>query len=396
MSIIDIANLDIIFGKKPHEGLVLLDRGKSRDEIKEKTGLIVGVNNVTLSINVGEIFVLMGLSGSGKSTLLRAINGLTPITRGQIDLTFHDGNQATRYSIANAENATLRKIRSRHVTMVFQKFALLPWKTVRENVAFGLEIAHAPKASMEQKVKESIDLVGLSGWEKHYPKELSGGMQQRVGLARALATDADILLMDEPFSALDPLIKAHLQQELLHVQKTLRKTILFVTHDLDEAFKLGSRIAIMQNGSIVQIGRAEEIVAHPKNQYVREFVAHIDQTKLLRARAIMTCLSELRFNSHESSVTLDKDGVFRCLLDEGGRPRRSLIGDSEGRIVPWTLFQSGSFTDNDIILGNEHLMIRDVIDAVGRTKRPMVIQDKSGKMIGAVTTDSILSALAMK
>lgn len=396
MSIIDIANLDIVFGKKPLSALAFLDQGKSRNEIKEATGNIVGVDNVTLSINQGEIFVIMGLSGSGKSTLLRAINGLTPITRGQIEIALSQNGKSTRYSLADRDEATLRLLRTRHIAMVFQKFALLPWKTVSENVAFGLEIAHVPKGSIEQKVSDSLAMVGLDAWGSYYPNELSGGMQQRVGLARALATDADILLMDEPFSALDPLIRAHLQQELLHLQKTLNKTILFVTHDLDEALKLGSRIAIMQDAKIVQIGRAEEVVAHPKTQYVKDFVAHIDQTKLLRARAIMTAISDLKINPSDSSVQLDQTGNFRCLLDEGGRPRRSMCGDTEGRIVPWTLYQSGTFTENDIVLGNEHLMIKDLIDTVGRTKRPMVIQDKSGKMIGAVTTDSILNALSMR
>lgn len=396
MSIIDISNLDIIFGKKPHQALSLLDQGKSRQEIKEKTDHIVGAQGVSFSVNPGEIFVLMGLSGSGKSTLLRAINGLTPITRGRIDLVLPYGAEHIRYSLAGADEATIRNLRTRHVAMVFQNFALLPWKTVADNVAFGLELAHVNRATIEQKVKNSLSLVGLTNWARQYPSELSGGMQQRVGLARALATDADILLMDEPFSALDPLIRSHLQQELIHLQKSLNKTILFVTHDLDEAIKLGNRIAIMQDGKVVQVGHAEEIVAHPKTQYVKEFIAHIDQTKLLRARAIMTSISELKINVTDSSIVLDQSGNFRCLLDDGGRPRRSKCGDHEGRIVPWTLFQSGTFTENDLVLGNEHLMIKDVIDAVGRTKKPMVIQDQAGKMIGAVTTDSILNALAIK
>lgn len=396
MTIIDIDHLDIVFGNNPKAALAMLDQNKSREEIKEKTAQVVGVADASLSINQGEIFVIMGLSGSGKSTLLRAINGLIPITRGQITITVNDNQQIKCFSLAKAEASVIRHLRINHIAMVFQKFALLPWKTVEENVAFGLEIARVDKSIVEQKINESLSLVGLTNWAHQYPHELSGGMQQRVGLARALATDASILLMDEPFSALDPLIRSHLQQELIHLQKSLNKTILFVTHDLDEALKLGSRIAIMQDGKIIQIGRAEEIVSQPKSQYVKNFVAHIDQTRLLRARAIMTSISELIVNKTDSSVVLDPSGNFRCLLDEGGRPRRSLCGDIEGRLVPWTLFQSGTFSENDLILGNEHLMIKDVINAVGRTKKPMVIQDKSGRMIGAVTTHGILTALAMK
>jgi glycine betaine/proline transport system ATP-binding protein len=396
MTIIDISHLDVIFGKNKSAALALLDQGKGRQEVKEKTGRVIGVHDVSLSINKGEIFVIMGLSGSGKSTLLRTINGLTPITRGQVSVFVETDQQLEHFSLTDADETTIRHLRMHHISMVFQKFSLLPWKTVAENVAFGLEISGASKSAIETKIKESLSLVGLTNWAKQYPSELSGGMQQRVGLARALATNASILLMDEPFSALDPLIRTHLQQELLHMQKNLNKTILFVTHDLDEALKLGNRIAIMQEGKIVQVGTAEEIVSHPKTQYVKDFVSHIDQTRLLRVKAIMTSITQLQVNATDSSVALDQNGLFRCLLDESGRPRRSLCGDVEGRIVPWTLFQSGSFNKNDLILGNEHLMIKDVIDAVGRTKKPMVIQDKAGKMIGAVTTDSILHALSMK
>lgn len=396
MTIIDIANVDIVFGKKPLKALPLLELGKSRREIKEKTGQIVGVHDATLTIKQGEIFVLMGLSGSGKSTLLRAINGLLPIMRGQISLYVTENGQHKSFHLASADEATLRQVRTHYIAMVFQKFALLPWRTVTQNVAFGLEIASHPKALIEQKVKDSLAKVGLSQWANQYPAELSGGMQQRVGLARALATDAPILLMDEPFSALDPLIRSHLQQELLSLQKTLHKTIIFVTHDLDEALRIGNRIAIMEEGKIVQMGTGEEIISNPKTAVVKDFVAHFDQTKLLRAKAIMTVLAELKVNHKDSSVILDEVGTYRCVLDELGRPRRSVCGDREGRIIPWTLFQSGTFNQHDIVLGNEQLMIKDVIDVLGRTKRPMVIHDQAGKMIGAVTTDSLLHALSTK
>lgn len=396
MHVISISNLDIVFGNHKNQALALLDAGRGRDEIREKTGQIVGVNHANLNINKGEIFVLMGLSGSGKSTLLRAINGLCPITRGEIILTINEQGLEKTFSIAELDPVSMRHMRSKHISMVFQKFALLPWKNVLDNVAFGLEIARVSKNIREQRAYQCLELVGLSEWAKRLPKELSGGMQQRVGLARALATDASILLMDEPFSALDPLIRNHLQQELLHLQKSLNKTIIFVSHDLEEALKIGSRIAIMQDGSIVQSGSAEEIVAKPKTAYVKDFVANIDHMRLLKARAIMITIGDLKFSDDHMAVFLDQSGIYRCLLDENGRPRRSICHDLEGRIVPWTLYQSGTFADNDIVLGNEHLMIKDVINAVGRTKKPMIIQDKSGKMIGAVTTESILRALSMK
>ncbi len=396
MTAINVANLDIVFGNNLKLALEHIDAGRSRGEIMESTGQAVGVHHANLSVHQGEIFVLMGLSGCGKSTLLRAINRLVPIARGEITVSFNDGPNLRHVEITRADNETIRGMRMHHIAMVFQNAALMPWKTVAENVAFGLEIARTDKLVIEQKVKENLALVGLSQWSDRMPHELSGGMQQRVGLARALATDANILLMDEPFSALDPLIRSHLQQELLHLQKTLHKTILFVTHDLDEALKIGGRIGIMQDGKIIQIGQAEDIVNNPKTVYVKNFVAHIDQTRLLRARAIMTSIADLPKHQMDSSIMLDENGRYRCLLDEGGRPRRSLCGDVEGRIIPWTLFQSGTFSQNDIVLGNEYLTIKDVIEAVGRTRKPMVIQDKAGKMIGAITTDSILHALAMK
>ncbi len=395
MHSISISDLDIIFGKAPKKALALIDQGFNRHTIREKTGQVVGVQQINLSIHQGEIFVLMGASGSGKSTLLRAINGLMPISRGTIHLLL-DGPCPEHLSLAEADKNTLRRLRMQHVAMVFQHFSLLPWKTVLENVGLGLEIAGIKKSVRDQRARECLELVGLESWAPHYPRELSGGMQQRVGLARALATNAPILLMDEPFSGLDPLLRGHLQQELLRLQKTLQKTIIFVSHDLEEAIKVGSRIAVLQDGKIVQIGTPEEIVSHPKNQYIKDFVQSVDPTRLLKARAVMTSVDDLKFSTDHLTVFLDHQGAYRCLLDEGGRPRRSICEFGEGRVVPWALFQSGSFSENDIILGHEHLMIKDVINAVGRTKKPIIIQDKMGKMVGSISTDSILKALSNK
>jgi len=271
---ITFENVDIIFGDNPKKALPLVDQGKTRDEILKTTGQVLGCANVSLKVERGEICVLMGLSGSGKSTLMRAVNGLNPIARGRVLVATESGN----IDIATCTATKLRKIRRDHCSMVFQQFALLPWRTVRENVAFGLEIRGTLANDVDRIVEEKLEIVGLSQWADKLTDELSGGMQQRVGLARALATDADILLMDEPFSALDPLIRSKLQDELIDLQAELNKTILFVSHDLSEAIKIGRHIAIMDGGHIVQHGRPDDIIANPANEYVAEFVSHIRKT----------------------------------------------------------------------------------------------------------------------
>ncbi len=268
---ITFENVDISFGDSPKKALPLVDQGKTRDEILATTGQVLGCANVSLKVERGEICVLMGLSGSGKSTLMRSVNGLNPVARGRVLV----GTKTGDIDITTCSAKALRKIRRDHCSMVFQQFALLPWRTVRENVAFGLEIRGTPANDITRLVEEKLDTVGLSQWADKLTDELSGGMQQRVGLARALATDADILLMDEPFSALDPLIRSKLQDELIDLQAEVNKTILFVSHDLGEAIKIGRHIAIMDGGHIVQHGRPDDIIANPANDYVAEFVSHI-------------------------------------------------------------------------------------------------------------------------
>jgi glycine betaine/proline transport system ATP-binding protein len=255
------------------QALVQLDAGGTRAEIAEKTGVVVGVANASLVVERGEISVLMGLSGSGKSTLLRAANGLNLVTRGQVLI--RDG-EATVDIAANCDPATLRRIRRLRIAMVFQQFGLLPWRTVHENVGLGLELRGESAEERRRIVDRQLALVGLSQWAERYCSELSGGMQQRVGLARALATDADILLMDEPFSALDPLIRRKLQDELLALQERVKRTILFVSHDLDEALKLGDKVTILEGGRIVQTGTGRDIVERPADDYVAEFVRHVN------------------------------------------------------------------------------------------------------------------------
>ncbi|MFG6591106.1 choline ABC transporter ATP-binding protein [Sulfitobacter sp. 1A12157] len=280
---VEFDNVSIVFGDKPEKALPLMDAGQSRAEIEAETGQVLGVHNCSLTVENGEILVLMGLSGSGKSTLLRAVNGLNPMVRGTVHV--HDENWSCDIHASNA--AELRRVRRECVSMVFQQFGLLPWRTVRDNVALGLELSNVPKGERLERAERQLKLVGLSDWADRKVGELSGGMQQRVGLARAFATEAPILLMDEPFSALDPLIRTRLQDELLDLQRDLNRTIIFVSHDLDEAFKLGGRIAIMEGGRIVQIGTPREIFSNPASDYVAEFVANMNPLEVLTARDVM-------------------------------------------------------------------------------------------------------------
>ena len=275
--------VDIVFGRDPKAALPLIDAGLDRAEIDARTGQVVGVAGADLSVREGEIVVLMGLSGSGKSTLLRAVNGLAPVARGRAVV--RDGDRLI--DPAACRPAELRRLRRHLVAMVFQQFALLPWRTVVENVGFGLELSKVARRERRERALAQLDRVGLADWADRPVGELSGGMQQRVGLARALATDAPILLMDEPFSALDPIVRARLQDDLIALQGELNRTILFVSHDLEEAFKLGDRIAIMEGGRIVQVGTPAAIAREPASAYVADFVSHMNPASVLTAADVM-------------------------------------------------------------------------------------------------------------
>lgn len=298
-------NVSIVFGPTPGKALPLMDAGQSRADIQEKTGQVLGVHNCSLDVAKGEILVLMGLSGSGKSTLLRAVNGLNPVARGDVRV----AGEAGMRSVTQANEAELREMRLTHISMVFQQFGLLPWRTVSENVGLGLEFGGLAATQRHDVVRQQLDLVGLTDWADRKVAELSGGMQQRVGLARAFATNAPILLMDEPFSALDPLIRTRLQDELLELQARLGRTIIFVSHDLDEAFKLGGRIAIMEGGRIVQCGTPQEIYTRPANAYVAEFVAHMNPLGVLTPRDVMEPLTEAAIG------TVDANAKLSALMD---------------------------------------------------------------------------------
>ena len=283
--------VSIVFGTQPETALPLMDKGLERAEIQELTGQILGVHNCSLEVKRGEVLVLMGLSGSGKSTLLRAVNGLNSVTRGEVTVQLANARGSThsggKIMLSSAGHAELMDLRRNHIAMVFQQFGLLPWRSVAQNVGLGLELSGMSEEQKNARVTAQLELVGLSERADAQVSELSGGMQQRVGLARAYTTDASVLLMDEPFSALDPLIRTHLQDELLEHQKKLNCSIIFVSHDLDEAFKLGDRIAIMEGGRIIQVGTPREIFHNPSTEYVANFVKQINPLSVLVAEDIL-------------------------------------------------------------------------------------------------------------
>ncbi|WP_339443463.1 choline ABC transporter ATP-binding protein [Pseudomonas hunanensis] len=389
MSIIRFEDVDVIFSNKPREALSLLDQGQTREQILKQTGLVVGVEKANLDINKGEICVLMGLSGSGKSSLLRCINGLNTVSRGKLFVE-HEGRHI---DIANCSAAELKMMRTKRIAMVFQKFALMPWLTVRENISFGLEMQGRPEKERRKLVDEKLELVGLTQWRNKRPDELSGGMQQRVGLARALAMDADILLMDEPFSALDPLIRQGLQDELLGLQAKLSKTIVFVSHDLDEALKLGTRIAIMKDGRIIQYSKPEEIVLNPADEYVRTFVAHTNPLNVLCGRSLMRSLDNCK--RVNGSVCLDP-GIDSWLdLGEGGALKRARQGQNGLDMQKWAPGQDVELLERRPTVVHADIGMRDALQIRYQTGNKLVLQDND-KVVGILGDTELYHALLGK
>ena len=395
---IEFKSVDILFGagdrgrrgrESKQAALRLLDQGRSRSEITAQTGVVVGVAGADLAVAPGEICVLMGLSGSGKSTLMRAANGLNRVTRGEVHL--HDGEGSV--DVATCSPAVLRRLRMERVAMVFQQFALLPWRTVRENVGLGLELRGIPLAERRRIVDEKLALVGLDQWADRFAAELSGGMQQRVGLARAFATDADILLMDEPFSALDPLIRTKLQDELLTLQARLRKTILFVSHDLDEALKLGNRISIMEGGRIIQTGTPEDIVLRPADAYVAEFVGHMNPLAVLRGRAVMRHAVDLQ--PEGIGCWLDHAQRYHLSLDDAGRPQAARLNGAPVPVV--RLDDPAAVALADLPFGllavPADLPLRLVMQLRQASGHPVLVGD-DGRFAGVCDDAEILGALS--
>ncbi|WP_413795220.1 MULTISPECIES: choline ABC transporter ATP-binding protein [unclassified Pseudomonas] len=387
MSIIRFEDVDVIFCARPKPALELLDQGFSRPEILQKTGLIVGVEKANLEINKGEICVLMGLSGSGKSSLLRCINGLNTVSRGKLFVE-HEGRQI---DIASCSPAELKMMRTQRIAMVFQKFALMPWLTVRENISFGLEMQGRPEKERRKLVDEKLELVGLTQWRNKKPNELSGGMQQRVGLARALAMDADILLMDEPFSALDPLIRQGLQDELLDLQRKLHKTIVFVSHDLDEALKLGTRIAIMKDGKIIQYSKPEEIVLNPADDYVRNFVAHTNPLNVLCAKSLMTPLDQCVVARDE--YCLDTAQNMWMLLSAQRHLTSLRKGATTAHVQPWNPSKAIETLARQPTCVPCTTTMRDALQIRYETGHPLIVQDQAGTVLGILGDGELYRAL---
>lgn len=387
MQAISIENLDVVFGQQTAPALDLLDQGKSRQEIIDQTGLVVGVNNVTLDVQQGEICVLMGLSGSGKSSLLRAVNGLNPVTRGALKI--QDGEQSI--DLAQCDEETLRHLRTNKVSMVFQKFALMPWLTVLDNVAFGLEMQGIGKQERRAQAREKLAMVGLAEWENKLPHELSGGMQQRVGLARAFAMDSDILLMDEPFSALDPLIRSQLQDELLLLQKQLNKTIIFVSHDLDEALKIGSRIAIMESGKLIQYGKPEQIVLSPETQYVKDFVAHTNPLNVLKGRSLMNSSDSLVQDNGRWQICQQAD-----IWVEQQQQQWVVCGDSPVELIEWHAELSlQSLSPHSLVMASPDIDMRQAIEIRYRTGNPILLMEEN-RLLGTLSDQDFYHALLGK
>ena len=387
---VEFKNVDIVFGKDVPGALKLLDAGATRSEILAKTGAILGAAGASLAVNEGEISVLMGLSGSGKSTLLRAVNGLNPVSRGKVLV--KDGDRMV--DVAACDAGTLRGIRQKQVAMVFQQFALLPWRTVRENAGFGLELAGVKGAEYDERVDRQLKLVGLDAWANKYVHELSGGMQQRVGLARAFATDAPILLMDEPFSALDPLIRSKLQDELLQLQASIKKTLIFVSHDLEEALKLGNRITIMESGRIVQSGAPEDIVLKPANDYVRDFIANVNPLSVLTAWNVMRDARDLE-PAGEGWVWLDRRKTTRFKIDAAGKVAAA---ERNGKPASWvTCGEVGrdvAADANPVFWARPGTSLKTVILAMHKSgTAPVALFDETDRFVGAIGVRNVLQAI---
>ncbi|MFH4601700.1 choline ABC transporter ATP-binding protein [Vibrio diabolicus] len=382
MDAITIQNLDVVFGQQQSQALALLDQGKSRQEIIDETGQVVGVDNVSLNVKQGEICVLMGLSGSGKSSLLRTVNGLNEISRGSLKI--KDGDDMVELS--NCDEQKLRHLRTHRVSMVFQKFALMPWLTVLDNVAFGLEMQGIGKAERRKKAREQLEMVGLSEWETKFPHELSGGMQQRVGLARAFAMDTDILLMDEPFSALDPLIRAQLQDELILLQEKLNKTILFVSHDLDEALKIGNNIAIMESGKLIQHGKPEQIILAPENDYVADFVAHTNPLNVLKGRSLMR--DDLVREDERVLICPDKD-IWVTQESKG-----LSLADTDKLLVQWKSDSSNldEVNENSLVQVSPEISMREAIELKQRSNQPLLMVEDN-QLVGVLSDNELYDAL---
>lgn len=390
MDILTVKNLYKIFGPNSQRGLDLLNQGLNKEEILAKTGLTIGIENANFSVRQGEVFVIMGLSGSGKSTLIRCLNRLIEPTKGEIYL---DGTD-----LLGMNKQQLRNVRRTKMSMVFQNFALLPNRTVAANAEYGLEVQGVDKTLRRQKAVQALQMVGLDEYENSLPDQLSGGMKQRVGLARALANDPEILLMDEAFSALDPLIRSDMQDELLELQDRMKKTIIFITHDLDEALKLGDRIMLMKDGKTVQIGTAEEILSNPADDYVQRFVRGVNRSEVLTAGDILTkpwATVSITQGPRLALKEMKKYGVeFLFAIGEG----RKLLGYINIDDVYKAIEEGGTSIQSilrteDVCRVSPDTSIADLIELAVHSPIPVTVVDDQGKLLGIIVKGSVLEAL---
>lgn len=393
MAKIEIKNLSILFGPEKAKAKKMIMKGKSKQEILKATGCTVAVRNANLEIEEGEMFVIMGLSGSGKSTLLRCINRLNEPSMGEIRL---NGVDITRSS-----DKELLQIRRKEMAMVFQHFGLLPHRTVLNNVSFGLELQGVPKDERMRKAQESVLLVGLKGYENQRVDELSGGMQQRVGLARALANNPEVLLMDEAFSALDPLIREQMQDELLLLQEKMKRTIVFITHDLDEAIKLGDRIAIMKDGEIVQVGTPEEILTDPANAYVTRFTESVDRGRIVTASSIMLkqpIVVRLKKDGPETILRKMREKHLYALPVIGNEDQ--FIGEIQYKDV-LRLRKEGSKDVSSIVIKEvpsvlENTTVEDMLPLLPKVRQALPVVDENNRLTGVVSPSAIIIEMTGK
>ncbi|MFL2126181.1 quaternary amine ABC transporter ATP-binding protein [Latilactobacillus curvatus] len=387
---LQVKNLTKIFGKRVPRAKELLKQGKPKAAILKETGATIGVDRANFEVESGEIFVIMGLSGSGKSTLVRMINRLIEPTEGSVLI---DGED-----LMQIDKKALREVRRKKMSMVFQNFGLFPNRTILENTAYGLEIQGIDKAIREQKANEALDLVGLNGYGDQYPTQLSGGMQQRVGLARALANDAEILLMDEAFSALDPLNRSDMQDQLLDLQETMHKTIIFISHDLNEALKIGDHIMIMKDGEIVQTGTPEDILTRPADEYVEKFIENVDRSKVYTAGNVMI---------RPTTVNIEKDGprlaLKRMRENEVSNAyvvnsKRELVGIIDARDVLELVRKESrdlqSIVNTEVPTTDEETPIADILDDISQTGIPFAVLNDKQQLRGIIIRGAVLGALA--
>ena len=389
MNKLEVKHLTKIFGKRQKQALEMVQQAKSKTEILEKTGATVGVYDVNFEVQIGEIFVIMGLSGSGKSTLIRLLNRLIDPTSGDI---YIDGQD-----VAKMNEEELRDVRRHKLNMVFQNFGLFPHRTILENTEFGLEVRGVDKEERTRLAEQALDNAGLLSFKDQYPDQLSGGMQQRVGLARALANNPDILLMDEAFSALDPLIRREMQDELLDLQAEHERTVIFITHDLNEALRIGDRIAIMADGQIMQIGTGEEVLTNPANDFVREFVEDVDRSKVLTAQNIMTTPLTTNIDIDGPTVALNrmkKEEVSMLLAVDRKRHLKGSLTAEAARDARKQHQALAEVIDKNVRKVTQETLITDIFPLIYDSPAPLAVVDDKDKLVGVIIKGRVIEALA--